>query len=274
MNIIFFGNQKLVQGITSNVTTITDALAQAGHKIIAVVTTKAQLSTLPTVIASEAKQSSEKPIAILASYGHIIPQHILDLFEPIGILNLHPSLLPHYRGTTPIETAILNGDTETGISIMKLTPKMDAGPIYAQAPLKISQNDNKFTLAVKLTTLGTTILIDLLPNVVNFTTQLTPQDESQATYTEKLDKSMSILQPSTKTAAQLERQIRAHLGFPKSKYTYHDIECTILKAHVDQQSQTPLDLKCTDGNYLIIDTLQPASRTPMSAADFLRGYTK
>jgi len=264
--IIFFGNQKLVQGIKTDVTTITDALQQSGHEIIATITTKKDLTTLSNIL-------SQHPdaIAVLASFGSIAPETVLNLFEPIGILNIHPSLLPKYRGSTPIESAILNGDQQTGVSIMKLSKAMDAGPLYAQQSISISKNDNKFTLCAKLTALGSQMLIDLLKNIVNFTTQPIPQDETNATYTQKLDKSMSKLQPSTKTAQQLDQQVRAFLNFPKSKYTFQNVECTILKTHPAPAPATQLDLKCADGNYLVIDQLLPANSKPMSAKDFLNG---
>jgi methionyl-tRNA formyltransferase len=264
--IIFFGNQKLVQGYKTDVTAITDALKSAGHEIIASVETQADLKKLPAL-----KSAHPDALAVLASFGYIIPQSIIELFEPIGILNIHPSLLPRYRGSTPIESAILNGDTETGVSIMKIAQKMDSGPLYAQKSLKIDPNDDKFTLAAKLTALGASTLVDILPEISKIAP--TPQDESKATYTEKLDKSLQPLTPELKSAITLDREVRAYLGFPKSKLNLLNINCTILKTHVAGEPETPLDKKCADGNYLIIDRLLPENSKEMDAASFLRGYS-
>jgi len=266
-NIIFFGNQKLVQGLRNEVTTITNILESAGHNILLQISDPTDFSKIPSPL-------PKNTIAVLASFGYIIPEDIINLFEPVGILNIHPSLLPKYRGSTPIETAILNGDQTTGVSIMKIAKSMDAGPIYSQTSISISKNDNKLTLCEKLTKLGAKTILELLQTVVKNTTPTpTSQDSTKATYTQKLDKSMSKLQPSAHTAEQLDRQVRAFLNFPKSKYTFGNTECIVLSAHPADQPSTPLDLKCTDNKYLIIDTLQPASRKPMTAAEFLRGYS-
>ena len=267
MNIIFFGNQKLVQGIKADVATITNALVAAGHNIIATISTKEDLAKVPIIVAA-----NPNAIAVLASFGYIVPASIIELFEPIGILNIHPSLLPKYRGPTPIETPILNGDTKTGISIMKLATAMDAGPIYAQKTLPISQEDNKFTLCEKLTSLGAQTLVELLKkDIVNSTT---PQNHTEATYTQKLTKSMSNLQPSLKTALQLDREVRAFLNFPKSKLTLLNIPCTITATHTSPTPNTSLDQKCIDGNYLIIDELIPENSKKMTAQAFLNGHKK
>ena len=261
--IIFFGNQKLVQGIKPHVTPITDILEQAGHQILATITTKSDLAVLPSL-----KKAHPEAIGVLASFGYIVPGSVIALFEPLGILNIHPSLLPKYRGSTPIETAILNGDSETGISIMKIATAMDAGPIYSQTTCPITPVDDKFTLSEKLTTLGAKSLLDVLAHPKSLPTPQT----GTPTYTEKLDKSIAILDPKSKSATQLDREIRAFLGFPKSKLTLLGLSCTITKAHTSPTQVTPLDQKCTDEAYLVIDTLIPEGRKEMSATAFLHGY--
>jgi methionyl-tRNA formyltransferase len=157
---------------------------------------------------------------------------------------------------------------------MKITKAMDAGDIYSQQTVPILSTDDKFTLCDKLTIIGANLIVDTLKNVTENTARTTTQDNYKATYTIKLDKSLSKLQPHLKAASQLDREIRAYLSFPKSKYIFFNTECTILKAHSAISPKTEIDLKCADGNYLIIDQLQPASRKPMSASDFLRGYAK
>ena len=94
-------------------------------------------------------KSLDDPIGVLVSYGKIIPQSVIDLFSP-GIVNVHPSLLPKYRGPSPIETAILNGDDKTGISIMQLSADMDAGPVYDQLEVGLDGNETAPQLEEKL----------------------------------------------------------------------------------------------------------------------------
>ena len=101
-------------------------------------------------------------MAILAAYGRIIPQRIIDIFMPIGVINIHPSLLPHYRGSTPIESAILHGDTTTGVSIMQLTAGMDEGPIFVQQSVDLSGYETKFELYERLSQLGSKMLLEAL----------------------------------------------------------------------------------------------------------------
>ncbi len=118
--------------------------------------------------------------AILAAYGFIIPQRAIQLF-PHGILNIHPSLLPKYRGPTPIQTAILNGDKETGVTIIKLNEKIDEGEILAQEKVKIDPNDTTITLGEKLYKAGTNSLIKILPDYLKGKIKLTPQNNNAAT---------------------------------------------------------------------------------------------
>ena len=119
-SLVFFGNGKLATGLENESPNILEALLDAGFEIEQHVT--GPISDL---------QHHKAQLAVLAAYGHVVPQKVLDEF-PLGIINVHPSLLPLYRGSTPIEQAILQGATKTGVSIMKLTTGMDEGPIYKQ----------------------------------------------------------------------------------------------------------------------------------------------
>lgn len=221
-------------------------------------------------IVKELKSKNQDAYGILASFGVLIKKNLLDLFEPTGILNIHPSLLPHYRGASPIETAILNGDQDFSISIMKLVKTMDAGPIYYQSTIKnfSSNPPTKQEIYQKLAHLGANWLTE---NILNLPYPI-PQDDSLATFTTKFDKSMSKLDPSKK-AIDLLNQIRAFDGFPKSKFTFFNTECIILKAHIsnNQPKSNQLFIDCSD-DFLIIDELQPTGRRPMNAKSFINGY--
>lgn len=211
------------------------------------------------------------PIGVLVSYGKIIPQRIIGLFRP-GIINLHPSLLPAYRGPSPIEAAITNLDTATGISIMKLDADMDAGPVYHQETVPLLGTESRAELYDQLFWLGSQKLVELLPRIADGTLQPTPQDHQAATYCSLLSKDDAVLDPSTLTATQAEARVRAHLGFPRTKLTYNDQTLIITATHVSDAPQTALDRICADGAYLVIDQLIAPSGKQMTAEAFLRGH--
>ena len=150
-------------------------------------------------------------IAIVASYGLIIPKEVLD-WPKYGCLNIHPSLLPKYRGPSPIQTAILDGQHETGVTIMKLDEKMDHGPIIAQETLPILRKG--FTkLHDELARLGAKTLIDALPKYADGELKPVPQDDSKATTTKMINKDMGKVDWH-KSADIIERQVRAYDGWP------------------------------------------------------------
>lgn len=218
------------------------------------------------------KQENPDVIGVLASFGVLIPSSVLEAFEPEGILNIHPSLLPLYRGASPIESAILNGDTNFGVSVMKLAKTMDAGPIYSQATLENPPLDKDF-LYRELAHAGAAMVSSLIK--AEKWPEPVAQDDSRATYCGKLDKSMSFLTPETDTAEQTLRKIVAFQGYPKPKYTFFGKNCIILEAHIVKQGETALiPLECADGKILSIDLLQPEGKKPMDAKSFLNGYGK
>lgn len=213
-----------------------------------------------------------QPVAgILVAYGKIIPQSIIDLFTP-GIINVHPSLLPKYRGPSPIESAIANRDHETGVSIMQLDKKMDAGPVYSQITQPLNEKETKPELYDKLFHDGTALLIKNLPDIINNTIIPTPQNDNNATYCQLLTKENSWIDPERMTAAEADAHVRAHLGFPRSRINIGGRDIIITKSHCDDIPKSPLDQKFSDGNYLIIDELIAPSGKTMTAEDYLRGY--
>ena len=214
------------------------------------------------------KEENPDAHGVLASFGVLIPSSVLEVFEPEGILNIHPSLLPLYRGASPIESAILNGDTNFGVSVMKLVKAMDAGPVYAQATLENPPLDKDF-LYRELAHAGASMVLSLFKKPVD----PKAQDKSKATYCGKLDKSMSALTPETDTAEQTLRKIVAFQNFPKPKYEFFGIKCIVIEAHILKQGETALiTLPCADGRALSIDLLQPEGRKVMDAKSFVNGY--
>ena len=271
--VIFFGNGPLADAALA---TLSDA---PGIEIIFRARTPADLTTVTNL-----KRQHPAAFGILASFGVLIKPDLLQLFEPTGILNLHPSLLPAYRGASPIESAILAGDTDFSYSIMKLARRLDAGPIYHQATLTDLPLD-KSAVYEALASAGAAWLAEHL----NHLPTPIPQDDTHATYTAKLDKSMSQLHPERDSADQVLRQIVAYQGYPKPKYTFFGHECIILSAHLAPSSELPnspltpgtptitstraLLLPCVTGA-LVIERLQPTDKAPMLASAFLNGYAK
>ncbi len=234
---------------------------------------------------SDIKKDFPEAIGILASFGIIVKPEIFELFEPVGILNIHPSLLPKYRGASPIESAILNGDKNFSYSIMKLVKKMDAGPIYYQATLEHLPID-KTAIYQALAEAGATWISENISSVLEGKIKPTVQDDSEATFTTKFDKSMSLLQPENYTAKELFRQIVAYQNYPKPKYQFFGKTCIILKAHTLRvtdilceaadisEDSSPLMIKCKDRNFVVVDELQPEGKKPMDARSFVNGYGK
>ncbi|MBR5621526.1 hypothetical protein IKW75_03560 [Candidatus Saccharibacteria bacterium] len=269
--IIFFGNGPLAN--------FTKETLEKSYEIVFHAREKADLETVKSL-----KSQDPNLHGVLASFGVMIKNDVLDLFEPEGILNIHPSMLPNYRGASPIETAILRGDKIFGVSVMKLVLAMDAGPTYHQTELSeseifeqnldsVSCPDYKTKIYRALATVGAEWINK------NITSLPEPKEQlGEPTFTEKFDKSMSLLDPDHKTAAELLNQIRAFSGFPKSKYVFSDLNCTIVSAHV--ATATEIDIKntlyiqCFDDSRLIIDQIQPESRKIMDAKSFLNGYLK
>lgn len=219
------------------------------------------------------QKTGEAPIGVLVSYGKIIPGSIIDLFSP-GIINVHPSLLPLYRGPSPIESAIVNGDTVTGVTIMQLSAAMDAGPLYVQVTVPLNDTETAPELEQHLAELGAQELCRVLPAIINGALQPTAQNNDMATYCQLLKKEDGTLDASLFTAEQAERRVRAFLAFPKTKMTIIGQSIVITKAHVTSTSSSPLDIKCSDGRYLSIDELIGPSGRVMTAKAFINGYSK
>ena len=215
----------------------------------------------------------DHPIGILSSYGKIIPESTIDLFSP-GIINIHPSLLPQYRGPTPIETAIANGDTKTGVSIMQLAAGMDNGPVYAAKEHPLTEKETAPELYHTLATIGANLLLEALPHIIEGTLHPTAQDESKATYTHLLTKEAAWLKPEDLSATEAEQKIRAHLAFPKTKIDLDGHTIIITKAHTSDDTSNKTAIRCRDGRYVSIDELIAPNGRHMRSTDFERGYLR
>ncbi len=151
-------------------------------------------------------------LGVVAQYGLLIPKHILEAF-PHGILNVHTSLLPKYRGASPIQTAIMNGETETGVTIMKMDEGFDTGPILLQKRMAIGPDDMYLDLDEKLAALGVEALNEALPKYIDGSLTPAPQDETQATACRELTREDGKIDWQ-KTSQQIYNQYRGLTPWP------------------------------------------------------------
>jgi methionyl-tRNA formyltransferase len=297
--VVFFGNERLATGVSTNAPTL-QALIDAGYDILAVVSHNeptasrtqralevaevAEKHSIPVLLPNKPAEIAEqlrqlKPdIGVLAAYGKIVPQSVIDIF-PHGIINIHPSHLPKHRGPIPIESVILNGEAATAVSIMLLAKEMDAGPVYGRAEIELQGNETKQALADELLEIGGTMIVELLPGILDGSLVAVPQTDENASYDELITKADCLLDFS-KPAARLEREVRAYLEWPKSRTTIGGKEVVITKAHVIDGVGEPGTLWkeakqfgfYTSDGILVIDSLKPAGKGEMTAAAFLAGY--
>lgn len=218
---------------------------------------------------------------VLVSYGRIIPQSIIDLFQP-GIINVHPSLLPKYRGPSPIESAILHGDAETGVTIMQLSAAMDAGPIYMQEPFVFDETfapESKEHISSRLGHIGAGMLSEALPAIMSGELQPVPQQSEAVTYCQLITKDDGIVD-WRKPASRLEREVRAYAGWPGSKAMLGPVTVTITDAGSDTETYKPGEIHLagdslkvgTSEGTLLIYRLKPIGKKEMTAREFINGY--
>ena len=218
-------------------------------------------------------------VVVVAAYGLFLPPEFLEI-PLLGCLNIHPSLLPRYRGPSPVVTAILNGDDETGVTIMKLDEGMDSGPLLAQARVSIAERETGPELTRRLSDLGGSLLTETLPGWTSGSVQASPQDESQATFTTQVKKEDGEID-WTDDAERIERMVRAYEPWPGT-FTHWDGKLLkILEATSTAGSASPghVVAMCdgcigvgTGDGLLAVGRLQIEGKRPSDAHDFVRGY--
>lgn len=226
-------------------------------------------------------RNEEWDVFIVAAYGKIIPQRILDI-PAKGTLNVHGSLLPKYRGSSPIQSALANADATTGPTIMLIDEKMDHGPIIAQKEFPITTADTAATLFEKMAREGAALLVATLPGWLEGTLQAIPQVHEEATYTKMLTKEDGRIDWS-KSAATIERLVRAYDPWPGTFTFWGARRVKVLKASICRGAIPGAPgtvVKCDDGiavctgdTPLTIHSLQLEGKKPQSAEEFARTYT-
>ena len=217
-------------------------------------------------------------IFVTASYGKILPKSLLEIRPCV---NVHPSLLPKYRGATPIQSALLAGDEVTGVTIMKTEVGMDDGDIYVQEKMKIDDDDDFFSLHDKLADLGVKLLIETLDKIQNGTAKRTPQKHKEATFVKMIEKADAHLDFS-KSVKTLVNEVRAYAESPVAFFFVGGARIKVQKARVFSSEQSvPIGtiienkkhflIQASDG-VLEILRCQAEGGKMLDAASFLNGY--
>jgi methionyl-tRNA formyltransferase len=227
--------------------------------------------------AMEQLRAWEPELIVVAAFGQILKKEVLDL-PRFGCINVHASLLPRWRGAAPINAAILHGDEETGVTIMKMDIGLDTGPMLSQRSIRLTLEDTAGSVFEKLSALGADLLIETLPDYLSGKLTPIPQPEEGVTYAPMLKKEEGQLDFSH-DVYELERRVRAFNPWPGA---FMDVEGTLLKIHrarVEEgnaaagqrlivQNQPAVG---APGGMLILEEVQPAGRKSMSGRSFLAG---
>ncbi len=227
-----------------------------------------------------AQLTALKPDAIIVvGYGRIIPQWMLDL-PPLGNLNLHASLLPKYRGAAPIQWAIANGETVTGVTTMRIDAGLDTGDILLQQDLPISPNDTAETLAPRLASIGANLVVETLRRLQAGSVDPRPQDNSQASLAPILKKEDGLVDFS-RSAADIFNRIRGFQPWPGAHTKFRGKTLQIVKARPAADALPPAELHatadrlrvgCGHNTSLELLEIQLEGKKRSSAGDFVRGY--
>ncbi len=218
-------------------------------------------------------------LLLVAAYGQIIPKEILDL-PKFGSINIHGSVLPKYRGASPIQATLANGDKSVGISLLKMDEQMDHGPVIAIQTMAVDNDDNFLTLYKKLSVLSADLVLKILPDYFGGKIQPQPQNHSQATFTKLLTRQDGKIDWA-KPALEIRNKIRAYNPEPGTWTTLGGKIVKILETEIfnDHKIELPgklyvanddLAVKCVDYS-LLLKKVKPEGKNEMTGKDFLNG---
>lgn len=286
---------------------ILEGLVAAGYEVLAVVTQPdrpvgrkrtitqtpvkeaALRLNLPVLQPEKINQSPEMAeiiamapdLMITAAFGQFLPEKLLQAAK-IAALNVHASLLPKYRGGAPVHYAIMAGDKETGVTIMEMIKKMDAGGIYAQKTIPITDQDDVGVLFEELSLLGKELLLETLPEIIAGKLQATPQDEALVTFSPNITREQEAIDWQ-KSAQEIDWQVRGMRPWPVAFTTYQGIRWKILSVKplaetttkapgtIIERTKETLKIACGQGSVLALEQLQPAGKGVQAIAEFLNG---
>ncbi|MGB0757039.1 MAG: methionyl-tRNA formyltransferase [Patescibacteria group bacterium] len=247
----------------------------------------AQKKNIPVIKSSkitpdvlEKIKSYNCPLGVVVAYGALLPQELLDIF-PMGVLNIHPSLLPKYRGASPLQGPILAGDKKTGVSIMLLDSGLDSGPILLQESIQIEPHDTVKTIHNVLAKKGALLLLQAIDGLVDGTLVSQDQDHEKATFTKKIKKQDGEID-WTKGAENIDRHIRAYTGWPGAYTKWKGLQCVIHKAHIAEVNpvespgtvfiyQNDVCIATSNGA-LVIDEMQLQNKQKNAPSAFIKGH--
>ena len=226
-------------------------------------------------------QELHPELIVVAAYGRILPEDILNT-PPYGSINVHSSILPKYRGSAPINWAILNGEKVTGVTIMYMAAELDAGDIIRVAETPIDPDEDAQTLTARLALLGADALVQAVSDLKDGTATRTPQDHTQFTYAPMLDKTMSPMD-FTKPAQQLHDQVRGLIPWPCATAELNGAAVKVYRTAVGEETAAApgsvveankkgIAIACGDGKLLRILELQAQGGKRMAAAAYLAGH--
>lgn len=205
------------------------------------------------------------PFLIVVSYGQILSEQVLS-WPAVTPVNLHASLLPRWRGASPIQHAILAGDAETGVTVQRMDRELDAGPILAQAATTVAPRETFGTLHDRLSTMGAELLVATLKRPL----QPVAQDPSKVTLCRKLTRADGVVNLATMTAEEIDRKVRALNPWPGVTLAIGGQTLKLIETHLEPKPESQT-LPCKDGTILHLVTVQPPGKTPMSGTAWTRG---
>lgn len=229
---------------------------------------------------SELLRELDPQLIIVAAYGKILPKYVLD-YPEYGCINVHGSLLPRYRGASPIQAAILNGDRVTGVTIMRMAEGLDSGDIIASRSLEIGTYETAGELFDRISKEGAKLLTETIPSVVNGTAVYTPQDDAGATYVSLITKQMGLISFS-ESAETVKCKVYAMNPWPGA---YFEASSAVIKIYkvllgndvkagpgtVISVGKAGIEVACGDGKSVIITELQRTGKKKMDAFSFCLG---
>ena len=231
-----------------------------------------------------AVEEMDLDLGVVAAYGRILPDQLLAL-PRLGMVNVHASLLPEYRGAAPVHRAVIDGRSETGVTIMRVVRELDAGPMLATATHAIGPNDTSVEIERALAEIGSPLLLRVVDQLAAGSATEAPQDDSRATYASKILKSEGMVDWSSLPASRLHNLVRGLQPWPLvsawidgRRYLIHGTTRT--GEHRDASSGTVVEsaggrltIATSDGELLRILRIQPEGRRVMTAQDLLAGHT-
>lgn len=277
---------KALIDLTNVVLVVTKKDAEVGRKKILTPSPVKRLAlekNIPVFTPDSIKKDYEevlkyKPdLIVTCAYGKIIPKEILD-YPKYGCINIHASILPKYRGAAPIQWAMINGDTETGVTLMYMDEGMDTGDIIDTVKCPILKSDDIGTLHDKLSVLGKNILVKNLDNLTTKNVKRISQNNSDATYSPMITREMEELDFNN-CGKDIINKIRAFSPWPLTKTKIKDEEVKIVKAHFNKENsvinkiyvnKNSLGIGCSDG-IIYIDIIKPAGKNIMDIKSYLNG---